>query len=347
MESLSSISKFLASCGDFIMWLLSLGQHVLIFALLGLGVMIAFALLGLLSRKSAQARGNKAAASHNLTKVHPDLVYNLRAALANQPERKKLSRARPASGDKVTIVLRFEGDTMATGRQDFARMVDEVLHNKERIRRVIVVVNSPGGGVSVYGQMFAEMERMRNAGIDVTACVDTYAASGGYLMSVPAHRIIAAPFAMVGSIGVVSEFMNFNKLLRRLGVEPMTITAGQLKRTVTPLSEVTEENKAAYKAQLEAIHRQFIAVVKKYREVDADRVCTGNHWTAAESVELKLNLVDGLATSQEYLFEANQTEDLVTISKLQNPYEKSLLGLARRFIHLVADEVSERFSGRL
>lgn len=346
MQVLSSVSQFLSGCGEFIMWLLSLGQHMLIFALLLLAVMIAFALLGLLSRKNAQARGNKQAAAHNLTKVHPDLVYNLRAALANQPARNKLSRARPASG-KVTAVLRFEGDTMATGRQDFARMVDEVLHNKERIQRVIVVVNSPGGGVSVYGQMFAGMERMRNAGVDVTACVDTYAASGGYLMSVPAQRIIAAPFAMVGSIGVVSEFMNFNKLLRRLGVEPMTITAGELKRTVTPLSEVTEENKAAYKAQLEAIHRQFIAVVKKYREVDADRVCTGNHWTAAESVELKLNLVDGLATSQEYLFEANQTEDLVTISKLQNPYEKSVLGLARRFIHLVADEVSERFSGRL
>lgn len=344
MELLSTIGKFLASCGDFIMWLISLGQHVLVFALLGVGVMIAFALLGLITRKSA--KGAKDASAHNLTKVHKDLVYDSRPALSNQPARKTLSLARPASG-KVTAVLKFEGDTMATGRQDFARMVDEVLHNKERIHRVIVVVNSPGGGVSVYGQMFAEMERLRNAGLDVTACVDTYAASGGYLMSVPAHRIIAAPFAMVGSIGVVSEFMNFNKLLRSLGVEPMTITAGELKRTVTPLSEVTEENKAAYKAQLEAIHRQFIAVVKKYREVDADRVCTGNHWTAAESVELKLNLVDGLATSQEYLFEANQTEDLVTISKLQNPYEKSMLGLARRFIHMVADELSERFSGRL
>lgn len=342
MSVLSSVSQFLSGCGDFIMWLLSLGQHMLIFALLLLGVMIAFALLGLLSRKNAQARGNKGVSAHNLTKVHPDLVYNLRPALGNQAARKKLSRARLAS-DKVTAVLRFEGDTMATGRQDFARMVDEVLHNKERIHRVIVVVNSPGGGVSVYGQMFAEMERLRNAGIDVTACVDTYAASGGYLMSVPANRIIAAPFAMVGSIGVVSEFMNFNKLLRKLGVEPMTITAGQLKRTVTPLSEVTEENKA----QLEAIHRQFIAVVKKYREVDADRVCTGNHWTAAESVELKLNLVDGLATSQEYLFETNQNEDLVTITKHQNPYEKSLLGLARRFVHMVAEEVSERLNGRL
>lgn len=323
-----------------ITWFLSVGTSFLSLILLGTGIMLVLALTGLVARRSA-GKSVQDAFQLNLVKVHQDLVFKPRPALAGLHPQKKVQRPQ-LKNEKVTVVLKFEGDTMASGRQDFARMVDEVLINKERINRVIVVVNSPGGGVSQYGQMYAEMERLRNAGLDVTACVDTYAASGGYLMSVPAHRIVAAPFSMVGSVGVVSEFINFNKLLRNIGAEPLTLTAGNMKRTVTPLSEVTEEAKDAYKKQLEAIHRQFIAVVKKYRNVDETRVCNGNHWTAAESVELGLNLVDELATSQDYLFRANQEEHLVFINKPENPYEKGLLSIARRGFSLVLDELSER-----
>lgn len=337
--------EFIHGVGSFLTWIVGISQGVLLMVLLGVLIMVAFAVLGLVARRGAKSAAREAF-NLKLVKINDDLTFQTRPAIATLTPTKTAAKPRIAA-DKVTVVLKFEGDTMATGRQDFARMVDEVLVNKERVRRVIVVVNSPGGGVSHYGQMYAEMERLRNAGLDVTACVDTYAASGGYLMSVPAHRIVAAPFAMVGSIGVVSEFMNFNKLLKNLGVEPLTLTAGELKRTVTPLSEVTEDGKNAYKKQLEAIHRQFIAVVKKYRNVDETNVCTGNHWTAAESVELKLNLVDEIATSQEYLFQANQEEDLVYISKPVSPYQNNILGLARRFVNMIADTVIERLSSRV
>lgn len=166
-------------------------------------------------------------------------------------------------------------------------------------------------------------------------------------MSVPAHRIVAAPFSMVGSVGVVSEFINFNRLLKGLGADPLTLTAGNMKRTVTPLSEVTEDGKQAYLQQLAAIHRQFIAVVKKYRNVDETVVCNGNDWTAAESVEQNLNLVDELATSQDYLFRANQEENLVFISKPVNPYEKGILSLARRITHMLVESVADRFGARI
>lgn len=337
--------EFIHGVGSFLTWLVGISQGVLLMVLLGVLIMVAFGVLGLVARRGAKSAARDAF-NLKLIKINDDLTFQTRPAIANLSPTKTAAKPRIAA-DKVTVVLKFEGDTMATGRQDFARIVDEVLVNKERIRRAIVVVNSPGGGVSHYGQMYAEMERLRNAGLDVTACVDTYAASGGYLMSVPAHRIVAAPFAMVGSIGVVSEFMNFNKLLRNIGVEPLTLTAGDLKRTVTPLSEITEDGKNAYKKQLEAIHRQFIAVVKKYRNVDETQVCNGNHWTAAESVELKLNLVDEIATSQEYLFKANQDEDLVYISKPVSPYQNNVLGLMRRFVNMVADTIVERLGARL
>ncbi|HMX44565.1 MAG TPA: S49 family peptidase, partial [Candidatus Obscuribacter sp.] len=254
--------EFLTSLNQAIQWVLSVGTNLLVFILLSSSIMLVLALTGLVAKRSAQNSARQAF-DLQLVKLNNDFVFTPRPALANAHPQKKLPKLHLA-GSKLTAVLKFEGDTMASGRQDFARMVDELLINKDRLHRAIVVVNSPGGGVSQYGQMYAEMERIRSAGIDLTACVDTYAASGGYLMSVPAHRIVAAPFSMVGSVGVVSEFINFNRLLKGLGADPLTLTAGNMKRTVTPLSEVTEDGKQAYLQQLAAIHRQFIAVVKKY-----------------------------------------------------------------------------------
>ncbi|MBK8219616.1 MAG: S49 family peptidase [Candidatus Obscuribacter sp.] len=337
--------EFLTSLNQAIQWVLSVGTNLLVFILLSSSIMLVLALTGLVAKRSAQNSARQAF-DLQLVKLNNDFVFTPRPALANAHPQKKLPKLHLA-GSKLTAVLKFEGDTMASGRQDFARMVDELLINKDRLHRAIVVVNSPGGGVSQYGQMYAEMERIRAAGIDLTACVDTYAASGGYLMSVPAHRIVAAPFSMVGSVGVVSEFINFNRLLKGLGADPLTLTAGNMKRTVTPLSEVTEDGKQAYLQQLAAIHRQFIAVVKKYRNVDETVVCNGNHWTAAESVEQNLNLVDELATSQDYLFRANQQENLVFISKPVNPYEKGILSLARRITHMLVESVADRFGARV
>lgn len=255
------------------------------------------------------------------------------------------SAAMTTAAQKPVAVLRFDGDILASDRRQFARLVDEVLVNKDRLTGTIVVVSSPGGGVAQYGQLYAEMERIRKAGIDLTVCVDTFAASGGYLMSLPANRIVAAPFAMVGSIGVVSELINANRFLRNLGLEPLVMTAGKHKRTVTITGEITDEAKAHYQQQLEAIHRQFIKAVTTYRNVDPDKVCTGDYWTAQESVELGLNLVDHLATSQEFLLEVNENYDLVVLMEKKSPFERGVFRFLTRLIDHVIERVSTRMRG--
>lgn len=245
---------------------------------------------------------------------------------------------------KPIAVIRFEGDVMATERSNLALLVNEIIFNKDRISKLIVVVTSPGGAVPHYGHAFAELERVRKAGIELDVCVDTVAASGGYLMSLPANKIVAAPFAYVGSIGVVAQILNYHDLLKRIGVNPLLFTAGQFKRTVTATGEVTDEGKAHFQGQLDRIHHAFGALVAKYRTgVDIERVTTGEHWSAQESVELGLNLVDEIATSSEYLFSANGNRDLVTLSIKKDPTSK-LLSLMSAGIDMVIDKVAARLS---
>jgi len=345
-------------------------------ALMSVGVAIGLAIFFLVVSRLRKGR-KKAACKKDLFQVHETTVYDRQDSIAKRladegkqcdkhdhdaqaeddeepadeapadPE-ETVVEVKPTAADKVcaakpVAVLRFEGDVYASGRDGIARLIDELIVNKDRFSKAIVIVDSPGGGVAHYGQLFAEMERIRKAGITLEVCVDTYAASGGYLMSVPAHKIIAAPFAMVGSIGVVSEFLNFHELLRKLGIQPLTLTAGKHKRTVTQFSEVTDDAKQKYLEQLEAIHRQFIKAVTTYRKVDADKVCTGDHWTAQESVDLGLNLVDELATSQEYLLKVNQDNELVFLSEKEDPFSKGIF----RFITKLADHLIARIFARI
>lgn len=331
---------------EFLTHLFSLAASFMHVAILGVVVLIGLSLLSWIGRSANKSKVE--ASKCDLVPVHESTQISYKKSLKSRTRHNHpLARGKGETETchQLTAVLRFEGDVVATGRQGFAELVDEVVSNKERLKEVVVVVNSPGGGVAQYGQMFSEMERLRKAGLKVTACVDTYAASGGYLMSVPANRIVAAPFSMVGSIGVVSEFLNFSKLLKNLGIQALTMTAGEYKRTVTQFGEVTEEGKAKYLEQLAAIHRQFIKAVTTYRQVDAAQVCTGDHWTAAESVELGLNLVDELATSQEYLFKLNQTEDLVEMSKKVNRFEKGVFRFLTRIIDHFVDRVAGKISG--
>jgi serine protease SohB len=333
--------------------LIGLSFIVLMLLLLGLWVLIAIALLLLILKLLKQRSGF--GTKHGLLQLHSKTKFDKRDAIDKRlfKDRKKLlmpnvdSSGNAASFEvkevvidpkliaKPVVALHFDGDIFASDRKDFAQLVDEVLVNKSRIDSAVVVVSSPGGSVAHYGQMFSEMERLRNAGVDLTVCVDTTAASGGYLMSLPANKIVAAPYAMVGSIGVVAEFVNGYDFLKEHGLQPVTMTAGKYKRTITPLGEITPEGKQHFQDKLEAIHRLFIDSVKKYRNVDAENVCTGDYWTAKESMDMQLNLVDELATSQEYLFAINQSKDLVLLSQKKNKFERGLLKMTAQLIETI------------
>jgi serine protease SohB len=294
------------------------------------GILLIVLLLKLL--KESSGGGDK----HGLLQIHPKTKFEKQEAIGAKTlkERKRLrgedgtpsvtepKKNKEWSSPKPVFVIRFDGDLLASSRKVFAEIVDEIIVNKTRVDGTVIVVSSPGGGVAHYGQMYSEMERIREAAIPLTVCVDTYAASGGYLMSLPANKIVAAPYAVVGSIGVVAELVNAHQFLKGHGLEPLTLTAGRYKRTVTPLSPITEEGKQHMQEHLEAIHRLFIESVKKYREVDPGRVCNGDFWTAQESVNLDLGLVDELGTSQAYLYRINQTQDLIVVSQKKNMLEQ-------------------------
>ncbi|MEO5666739.1 MAG: S49 family peptidase [Bdellovibrionota bacterium] len=219
--------------------------------------------------------------------------------------------------DRVAV-LEFKGDLRASERWSLSSLLDEVILNAEHFDELVLKVESPGGAVAEYGFVYAELERVRERApkVRVTVCVDTVAASGGYLMSLPAHQILAAPFAMVGSIGVVSFVPNIRRLLQQLKIEPRTFTAGNYKRTVSLTDDASPEDVEHYKQQLALIHEQFKFALKKYRPgVEIDQVATGEAWLASSTVEKNLGLVDGLRVSSDYLMELNRSKSLVYLKK--------------------------------
>lgn len=346
-EIITAIAGFLGGAYAFVKALMILG-------LLGVFIMVGLALLGLIGTKVKGAT-KKFTKKHGLFRYHDTTDFDVSTAVKCRIKGGFMT-ADPADDEhtpavtdalcgteKPVAVLRFDGDTMATGRKIFSRLVDEVIVNKDKFGGVVVVVNSPGGGVSVYGHMYSEMLRIKNAGLYLRVCVDNVAASGGYLMSLPADCIQAAPLSTVGSIGVVAEFLNFHEFLTAIGVKPMTMTAGERKRTLTPFGEPTPEKEAAFTAQLVAIHKQFKALVQKHRpNAKMDLVGEGDHWTAQETVELGLGLVDEIGTSSDYLLKLNMDVNLVFISEKASPFQGGLLKLVTGSIDHVMARIGEQ-----
>ncbi|CAM9262804.1 unnamed protein product [Ectocarpus sp. 4 AP-2014] len=154
---------------------------------------------------------------------------------------------------------------------------------------VVVVLESPGGEVTEFGLAAARLARLKDRGFRLTVCVDKVAASGGYMMACIADELTTAPFAMLGSIGVVGGMANFNKALKKYGVDYFQFTSGQHKSLVGPFQEVTKENKAMQQKQMDAIHTAFKTHVHRYRpSVDIEAVGTGEIWLGQRAVEMRL-----------------------------------------------------------
>ncbi len=174
-------------------------------------------------------------------------------------------------------------------------------------------LTNPGGTVNDQGLAASQLQRVRQRDIPLTVCVDTVAASGGYMMACVANRIVAAPFAIVGSIGVISALPNFNRLLDRLGVDYEQFTGGEFKRTVTMFGRNTDADRAKAGEQVAEIHELFKDFVHRQRpQVDLERVATGEYWYGSDA--LGLNLVDELSTSDDYLLQARERGDLFQVS---------------------------------
>lgn len=204
--------------------------------------------------------------------------------------------------DGTVFVIDFRPKLRAREVETLRKEVDVITQLATPRDEVLVRIDSPGGTVTGYGHAASQLLRIHNLGVPLTICVDEIAASGGYMCAAVADKIIAAPFAFIGSIGVVAGIPNFVGLMNKLGVRYFELTAGENKRTLSPFSEPTPEKQAVEQQRLEAIHRAFKELIKKRRpNLDVDRVADGNYWLAVDAKEL--GLVDVIQTSDEYLLQ--------------------------------------------
>ena len=222
------------------------------------------------------------------------------------------------------FVLSFKGNLYAEAVKALREEITAVLLVATPNDSVMVKIDSPGGSVIDYGLAAAQLVRIRDAGLHVSVCVDRVAASGGYMMACVAHKIYAAPFAYVGSIGVVMSSLNFHNLLKKHDVDVIELTAGENKRPLSSVGEVTNEGKQHVKGQLQAIHDQFKSMVATYRpELDIEAVTKGDVWTASNA--LQIGLVDALITSDSFIANAVKEKKVFSVTTLTKPDLMSML----------------------
>ncbi len=216
---------------------------------------------------------------------------------------KKLARQKRGKDYESTVfVLDFRPKLRAREVETLRKEIDVITQIAGPKDEVLVRINSPGGTVTGYGHAASQLLRVHQLGIPLTICVDEIAASGGYMCAAVADKIIAAPFAFIGSIGVVAGIPNFVGLMNKVGVRYIELTAGEKKRALTPFSEPTPEKEAVEVERLQAIHSAFKDLIMKRRpHLDIESVADGNYWLALEAKTL--GLVDLIQTSDEYLIQ--------------------------------------------
>lgn len=219
---------------------------------------------------------------------------------AQAKARRKNAKARAKADRPRLFVLDFNGDVRASGAKGLAKEVNNLLELAQPEDQVLVRLESPGGSVTGYGLAASQLLRIKAQGLKLTVTVDKIAASGGYLMAVVADRILAAPFAVIGSIGVVASLPNFRRLLEDQKVDFEQITAGEYKRTLTLFGENTEKGRAKVQEEVNQIHQLFKDWVARFRpQVDLAKVATGEWWHG--STALDLGLIDQVQTGDEFL----------------------------------------------
>lgn len=210
------------------------------------------------------------------------------------------------------FVLDFKGSMDAHEVESLREEITAILAIASKEDEVVVRLESPGGVVHGYGLAASQLDRIKQRDIPLTVVVDKVAASGGYMMACIANTIIAAPFAIIGSIGVVAQLPNFHRLLKKNDIDVEQFTAGEFKRTVTVFGENTEKGRQKFQEELEQTHLLFKEFVHTHRpRLDIEQVATGEHWFAYQALDLKL--VDALQTSDDYLLSLLATKQVMLV----------------------------------
>lgn len=256
----------------------------------------------------------------NLNDHYDQLEQSIKSQILNKKDLKKESKQWEENRKKwdqetrkKVYVIDFKGDMKAHAGDHLREEITAILTIATPQDEVVVRVESPGGVVHGYGFCASQLERVRSAKIPLTMCVDKVAASGGYMMAVVGDKILAAPFAIVGSIGVVAQVPNFHRILKKNEIDYKEYTAGAYKRTVSIFGEITSDGETKFKSQLEDTHVLFKNHIKQFRpSLDMEKVATGEYWYGHQAKDL--GLIDALSTSDDYLLAQRKTADLIHIS---------------------------------
>jgi serine protease SohB len=265
-----------------------------------------------------------------------------RKALSAQEKQDKkagLNKAR-------VFVLDFDGDIKASAADSLRHEITALLAVAQPTDEVVLRLESGGGMVHSYGLASSQLARIRDAKIPLTVCVDKVAASGGYMMACIGDKILSAPFAVLGSIGVVAQLPNIHRLLKKNNIDVEILTAGEHKRTLTMLGENTEQGREKFLQDLQTTHDLFKKFVVQYRpQLDIDAVATGEVWLGTDAQEQQL--VDQLQTSDEYLSKRAAEADLYALQFVQKKSLQERVGLsAGAALEHVADKGWERLQRR-
>ena len=333
--------------------------------LLGVFLVAVAGVLALTQRKrGAGEEGSVDARSLNeRLELHEDAVraitddpLELKARSKAQKKQKKADRkalkAAVKAGDAPdkakprVFVLDFDGDMQASQVEQLREEISAILPVASESDEVLLRLESGGGVVHGYGLAASQLLRIRDAGIKLTISVDKVAASGGYMMACVANEILVAPFAILGSIGVVAQLPNFHKLLKKNDIDFEMHTAGEYKRTLTVFGENTEKAREKFQADLDEVHGLFKSFVSTHRSsIDIDAVSTGEYWFGQQTLEK--NLADRICTSDSFLMERRVSHELIEVRYRNKKGWQERLGMAaetavergmRRFIKTGQDQ---------
>ena len=303
-------------------------------------VTLLVAILVLLVTLAAlRGRGRKTAGQLQVSKMnefYKGLRDKLEQSLLSKDQLKSL-RKQQAKVDKKqkkqpeekprVFVLDFEGDIKASATESLRHEITALLTLATPADEVVLRLESGGGMVHSYGLASSQLARIRQAGIPLTICIDKVAASGGYMMACIGQKIISSPFAILGSIGVVAQLPNVNRLLKKHDIDYEVLTAGEYKRTLTVFGENTEKGREKFQQDLDITHQLFKNFVAQYRpQLEIDQIATGEVWLGVAAVD-KL-LVDELKTSDEYLSERAKQAQLFHLHYVQRKSLQERVGLA-------------------
>jgi len=306
-----------------------------LFLLKAITIVVAIVVVIVVAASAGRKASHEGLEVENLNKKYKTLANALRDAVSSKDEQKKAAKERKKE-DKAakkepserprSFVIDFKGDLKASAVASLREEVSAILDVAGGDDEVIVRLENHGGMVHEHGLAASQLSRIRDRDIPLVVCVDKVAASGGYLMACVASKIYAAPFAIIGSIGVIAQLPNFNRLLDSHGVDFEQITAGKHKRTVTMFGKNTDEDRAKLKEELEDVHVLFKDAIARYRtELDLEKVATGEHWFGTRALEL--GLADEISTSDELLSHKAKDRDLYLIGyKIKQPLQKRLMG---------------------